>query len=379
MELKKYVSALARRAFRVVPIKQNKVVFSSYYGRGYSDNPKAIADVLLNSGEDLDLVWLLKNERDAASLPEGIRAGSYSNPVSRAWHLMTAKVWVDNCRKGERCKRPGQYYMQTWHGFALKRIEKDAAEALEPGYVQSCIRDSEDCDLMVSGSAFMTGLHKESFWYDGEVAEFGTPRNDVFFRDNAAASRKVRRFWSLPEDRRLLLYAPTFRADHSTECYCLDAEAAAKACEDRFGGRWSALIRLHPNVAAQSKGLFPYDGERIIDATAYPDMADLLLACDLLITDYSSSMFDYALGGKPCLRFAPDIEAYRRDRGFYFSLDSLPFPLASSNEELKTQIENFDEEVQRVRWEKFASENGFCEDGHAAERCAQWILDKLKG
>lgn len=379
MDMKKYISAFARRVFKLAPIKRNKVVFSSYYGRSYSDNPKAVADALLSSGEELELVWLLKNQADAASLPPGIKAASYSAPVSRAWHLMTAKVWVDNCRKGERCKRPGQYYMQTWHGFALKRIEKDAADALEPGYVQSCIRDSEDCDLMVSGSAFMSKLYRESFWYSGEVAEFGSPRNDVFFRDNAVMEGEVRGFWNLPEERRLALYAPTFRSDHSTDCYDLDAAALARACEDRFGGRWSVLIRLHPNIAAKSAGLFPYDGDRIIDATAYPDMAELLLACDLLITDYSSSMFDYALSGKPCFRFAPDIEAYRQDRGFYFPLDSLPFPMAESSEGLCHMIGEYDEKAGLESWEAFAREEGFCEDGHAAERCARWILDKVKG
>jgi len=378
VDIQKYISAVARRVFKVLPIKNNKVTFVSYYGRGYSDNPKAVADALLKSGADLDLVWLLKNKKDAASLPAGIRAASYSNPVSRAFHLMTAKVWVDNSRKGERCKRAGQYYMQTWHGFALKRIEKDAADALDAPYIQSCIQDSKDCDLMVAGSEFMVGLHRDSFWYEGEIACFGTPRNDVFFRDNTAVAESVRSFWNLPADRKLVLYAPTFRVDHSTDCYALDAAALAQACRTRFGGEWTVLIRLHPNIGSKSAGLFPYDGDRIIDATAYPDMAELLLACDLLITDYSSSMFDYALSGKPCLQFASDIEAYRQDRGFYFPLDSLPFPLADSNETLCRLIETYDEETQHIRWEEFIDENGFCEDGHASERGARWILEQLE-
>lgn len=379
MDVQKYVSAAARRVFKLAPIKQNKVVFCSYYGRGYSDNPRAVAEALRASGEDLDLVWLLKNKADAASLPEGVRPVSYHDPLSRAWHLATAKVWVDNCRKGERCKRKGQYYMQTWHGFALKRIEKDAEATLEPAYIQSCIQDSRDCDLMVSGSEFMSRLHRESFWYDGEVAAYGTPRNDVFFRDNAALAEQVRSFWNLPKEQKLVLYAPTFRADHSTDCYALDAAALVNACRERFGGEWSVLIRLHPNIAGKSKGLFPYDGTEIVDATAYPDMADLLLACDVLLTDYSSSMFDFALSGKPCFQFALDIESYRQDRGFYFPLDQLPFPLADGNGALCRLIAEFDETAQRQRWTAFAGENGFCEDGQASERCARWILDKVKG
>lgn len=379
MELQKLISAAARRVCRLAPIQSNKVAFCSYYGRGYSDNPKAVAQALLAAGADLELVWLVKNKEEGKSLPAGIRPVSYTNPISRAWHLATARVWVDNCRKGERLKRKGQYYMQTWHGFALKKIEKDAADALDPAYVRSCMQDSQDCDLMVAGSAFMGKLHRESFWYSGEVALFGTPRNDVFFQDNSDLKARVRRFWSLPAERKLVLYAPTFRADHSTRSYALDARALVTACEKRFGGQWSALLRLHPNVAEQSRGLFPYDSERILDATAYPDMQELLIACDLLITDYSSSMFDAALSKKPCIQFALDMEDYKKDRGFYFPPDQLPFPMARSNGELCAAIEGFDEAAQGKRWAAFAEENGFCEDGHAAERCARWILDKLQG
>ena len=224
--------------------------------------------------------------------------------------------------------------MQTWHGFALKRIEQDAADALEPLYVRSCIQDSAQCDLMVSGSGFMTRLYQRAFWYQGSVAEYGTPRNDVFFSPQPQLSEKVRRAFGLPEDRKLVLYAPTFRADHSCSAYQLDVPALLEACRDRFGGQWSGLIRLHPNVAERSAGLFAYDGGAILDATAYPDMQELLCAADILVTDYSSCMFDFALSGKPCFQFATDIEAYRLDRNFYFPLDTLPFPLAGSNQAL---------------------------------------------
>ena len=240
--------------------------------------------------------------------------------------------------------------MQTWHGFALKRIEKDAESALEPAYVQSCKNDSAQCDLIVSGSDFMTKLYQNAFWYDGEVAAFGTPRNDVFFQNTDAVKQKVFAALGLKPTRRLLLYAPTFRVDHSTDAYKLDVENVLAACEKRFGGCWTALIRLHPNVAEQSKGLFAYDETRVLDATRYPDMQELLLAADLLITDYSSSMFDYALSGKPCLQFATDVEAYKTDRNFYFPIDSLPFPLADSNAALCREILAFDEEVYRKRW-----------------------------
>ncbi|MGM9640490.1 MAG: CDP-glycerol glycerophosphotransferase family protein [Faecousia sp.] len=375
-KLRKLAFAAARRLFLLLPVAKNKIVFCSYYGRGYSDSPKAIAQALLDSGKNLRLQWLVKDDREAQSLPPSIEPVIYDS-LHRIYTLSTARVWVDNCRKYERFKRKNQFYLQTWHGFALKRIEADVADVLEPEYIRGCKQDSRQCDLVVSGSAFMTGLYRNVFWYDGEVAEFGTPRNDIFFTPQPQTRQKVLDCFGLSRERKLVLYAPTFRADHSVDAYRLEARGLLEACRSRFGGQWSLLARLHPNVASQSGSLFAYDGEQVLDATLYPDMQELLCACDLLVTDYSSCMFDFALSGKPCLRFALDIEAYRQDRGFYFPLDEVPFPLADSNEALQNAVMNFDQAAYEARWQDFARANGFREDGHASQRCAQWILDRI--
>ena len=256
-------------------------------------------------------------------------------------------------------------------------IEKDAAQALPEEYLNMCRHDGATTDLMVSGSSFMSDLYRRSFWFSGEVAPFGTPRNDIFFQNHTALGAKIRSALNLPADRNLILYAPTFRADHSMDAYALDAENLVHACTKRFGGNWTLLVRLHPGIADQSAGLFPYDGMNIVDATMYPDMQELLAGIDLLITDYSSSMFDFALSGKPCIQFAMDIEDYRKDRNFYFPINDLPFPLAQSNEELTNLVLNYDETQWSGKWEKFKADNGFCEDGNAAKKCAQWILERL--
>ena len=372
-QLRKLASGAMWSACRLLPVQNNKVVFCSAGGRGFGDNPKAVALALMEQQPGLDLVWLTKDVK--IELPAGVRPCPYGTPQA-VRELSTAKVWVNDSRGGAHFKRKNQRYLQTWHGFALKHIERQAVN-LPEHYVEQCKKDSEMIDLIVSNSAFMTKVYREDFWYDGEIREFGSPRNDILFHANDCGG-KVKGFFGLEQDCNLLLYAPTFRDDGSTECYAIDPAAALAACEKRFGGQWAALLRLHPNAAALSKGLFPYDGKRILDATSYPDMQELLIACDLLITDYSSSMFDYALSGKPCIQFATDVEAYQKGRGFYFPLDGLPFPMARSNEELCGIIAEFDEAAQQKRWSAFTEENGFCEDGHAAQRCAQWILDQMK-
>ena len=361
-----------------LPIDKNKVVFSSYYGRGYSDNPKAICEAMRKANSKAKLVWLCKNEKEAATLPEGVIPCPYDS-AKRVWQLATARVWVDNCRKYDRFKKKGQYYLQTWHGFPLKRIEKDALEALAPDFEKGAIKDSAMTDLLLSNSGFVTETLRRCFWYAGEIAEYGSPRNDVFLTPDPATDIKVRDAYNLPHDRKLVLYAPTFRADHSVEAYRIDAEMLAASLERRFGGEWSVLIRLHPNVAKDSEGLFPYDNNRIINATMYPDMQELLCASDMLITDYSSSMFDFALGGKPCVRFALDLDAYMGDRNFYFDYDEIPFPYATSNEAMKKLIEDFDIETYNTARDEFYKRLNIHEDGRASQRCAQWIEDKLKG
>ena len=362
---------------KMTPIRKNRVVFSSYGGRGYSDSPKAICEVLLQSGEDLELLWLCKDEEAEKSLPAGVTAVP-NKGLQKLRALASARVWVDNCRKYENVKKKDQLYLQTWHGFALKKVEQDAASQLEPEYLRACKTDAAQCDVIVSGSGFMTKLYREKFWYKGAVLNTGTPRNDIFYRNHAELHAKVCKALGLPEDRKLALYAPTFRDDHSIDAYRLDAAMVRRKCEENFKGEWSVLIRLHPNVAAQSAGLFAYDGDRLVNATSYPDMQELLCAAGLLITDYSSSMFDYALTGKPIVQFATDIEAYQKDRDFYFPLDELPFPLARSNEELESVLTELQPLWTSPAWAEFAREQGFCEDGNASVKCAALILQQMK-
>lgn len=373
----KAASALLWNAGRVLPVQKNKIVVTNFYGRGYGDNLKPIVEELLKRGEDLEIVWLTADEAAASSLPAGVRAVPYTTR-NRIRELCTAKVWLDNNRKGARVKKPGQWYLQTWHGFALKRIERDVENTLPAGYAEYAARDSAQTDLIVSNSALMTKIYKESFWYSGEVAEFGSPRNDVLFAPPGGVQEKVRQALHLPSDCRMALYAPTFRADESMDAYCLDYARLQKALTGRFGGKWVILIRLHPHVMERA-GDLNFDGVTTFDATRYDDMQELLAASDAVVSDYSSLMFDYGLTRRPCFQFATDIEAYQKDRNFYFPLHEMPFPLAENNDALEQAVLHWSREEAEEAWEQFCGRFGIREDGKAAARCADWILSKMKG
>ena len=377
--VKKIQKGLAWLLYRALPVQKNKVVFTSFYGRGASDNPKAIVDELAKRPEQLDIVWLAKDTAHAG-VPEGVRVVPYDTPAAIR-EMSTAKVWVDNCRKGARNKKKGQYYMQTWHGFALKRIERDVADKLNTpenaAYAEYAKRDSAQIDAIISNSTFMTKIYQESFWYHGPVLEYGSPRNDLLVHPSADARKTIAKALHLPEDCRYIMYAPTFRADHSLDAYNLDYHAACHACEQRFGGKWIMLVRLHPGVMQLAKDL-KFDNQVTFDATAFDDMQLLLSACDAVITDYSSLMFDFALTRRPCFQFATDIDAYKTDRNFYFPIDETPFPLAKSNAEMVQHILDFDDAAYQKDWDAFYQKMGFCEDGQATQRCVQWILDKIE-
>lgn len=373
----KAASALLWNAGRVLPVQKNKIVVTNFYGWGYGDNLKPIVEELLKRGEDLEIVWLTADEAAASSLPAGVRAVPYTTR-NRIRELCTAKVWLDNNRKGARVKKPEQWYLQTWHGFALKRIERDAENTLPAGYAEYAARDSAQTDLIVSNSALMTKIYKESFWYSGEVAEFGSPRNDVLFAPPGGVQEKVRQVLHLPSGCRMALYAPTFRADESMDAYCLDYARLQKALTGRFGGKWVILIRLHPHVMERA-GDLNFDGVTTFDATRYDDMQELLAASDAVVSDYSSLMFDYGLTRRPCFQFATDIEAYQKDRNFYFPLHEMPFPLAENNDALEQAVLHWSREEAEEAWEQFCGRFGIHEDGKAAARCADWILSKMKG
>ncbi len=362
---------------RLLPVQKNKIVISSYYGRGYGDNAKPIVEELLKRTCNLDIVWMVNDDAAAETLPSGVRP--VKNTLwNRIRELCTAKIWIDNCRKGARVKKQGQWYLQTWHGFALKRIEKDAAASLPADYPQYAGRDSAQTDLIVSNSALMTKIYNESFWYHGEVLEFGSPRNDVFFVPAENVKEKVRAALDVPEDCFMVLYAPTFRADGSMDAYSVDYARLQKALAERFGGKWVALIRLHPNVMSKAKDL-DIDGINTFDATRYDDMQELLAAADAVISDYSSLMFDYGLTKRPCFQFATDIAAYEKDRNFYFPLRKMPFPLAQNNDALESVIQHWEQDEAEKAWDAFCAEFGICEDGKASARCVDWILEKMKG
>lgn len=341
--IKRMLKAVARRVLWVfsllLPIKKNRILFCSFYGRGYGDNPKYICEALRNKG--YDLLWLVKNEQEAKSLPSEVKGVKYG--FRAIFYIATSAVWVNNCRSEFIFKKKKQLYIQTWHGGgAQKRCEADVIDKLSRSYLKMAKRDSAHTDIMISESRFMTNLYHKSFWYNGYVLECGYPRYDILLDDTSKYKKKVCDYFNLSEDNEFVLYAPTFRADHSFKSYNVDFDRVIKALEKRFNKEYIMLVHLHPNVASIEGGITYNDS--VINSTFYPDMQELIAASAVLIGDYSSVNYDFCLKKQPVFRFVSDLDEYLNDRDTYFSFGEYPYPYAKNNDELEGLILNFNEE-----------------------------------
>ena len=185
---------------------------------------------------------------------------------------------------------------------------------------------------------------------------------------------KVYNTLGINKSKKIFIYAPSFRDDFKLDCYMLDTQALKQVLEERFGGEWCILIRMHPRLASVSNVIFEYN-ESVINASYYSDIQELLLASDIAMTDYSSCIFDFMLSRKPAFIFATDIEDFNTERGFYYPLETTPFPVVINNFDLIAKIKTFDEKKYKEEVENFLKEKGCMEDGQASKR----VVELIKG
>lgn len=355
-------------AFRLFPIKKNRVLFTSFHGKGYGDSLKPIADKLLDDS-DIQIVWIVKKIYD--DMPAQIKQVK-SHGIGELYYLATSKVWFNNQRFDIFVrKRKGQIYIQTWHSsLRLKKIEGDAVDYLPESYIEQAKNDSSMIDYIPCGCEFSKNTYANSFWYDGPVLMCGTPRLDKFFdaEECGRISKELKDKYGI-HGKKIILYAPTFRNADRTFTGTLDFNSFAS--DYLPADEYVVLVRMHPLVAADFK-----TSSNVINVTDYPNMQDLIILCDYLVTDYSGCCFDTLVQKKPCVMYIPDLEEYlAKDRDLYFSFDELPFEKAVSPEELKDIITGFDRDAYEAKVGRFAEKIGFVETGEASEYLSKMIKE----
>lgn len=378
-KIKDFIKKICFVLFRLFAIRPKKIFFNNYFGRGYGCNPKYIAEALHRLYPDYDLVWEVLDSHNK-NFPDYIRTVRYESPKA-LWERATSKVWVQNTRCTiTTAKRNGQYYIQTWHGaIGVKRCEGDAGSKIHPRFLKIAKHDSPMIDLMISNSRFCTQVYERGFWYDGPIAEFGYPRNDIISNNPVEILTKIRNHFKISEESKIFFYAPTFRKDAASwDSSSLDIHRVLENLKKKFGGKWICLLRLHPWAAAKCAGKVHFD-ESILDATSYPDIQELLAAADIMATDYSSCVFDFLISRKPAFMFAPDIQQYIEERGLLFDPYQLPFSCAEDNDHLESNIANFDEEDYIKQINEFFQKHMLKDDGKASERVANLIAGLVNG
>lgn len=377
-----------REICETLPVQKDKIVFENFNGNSYGCNPKYIAEEIIRRNLPYELVWLVRSvtkEKEKNVFPEQIRLVGYGSKQALK-ELASAKIWIDNQRKnyflkkGLR-KKEGQYYIQTWHGsLGIKKLDADVdafVGELKQEWVSRSKLDSSMMDYLLTDSEFENKIFRRALWFNNEIKEFGHPRNDIFFKDSTKIKQKVKEFYNIPKDKKILLYVPSFRDSGNIDCYDLDYEKVLKAMEEKFGGDWVCFARLHPRTKKYDKELIK-ESDKLIDACFYPDIQELLVSSDAAITDYSSCIFDFMLSRKPAFVFATDIKDFNNDRGFYYPLETTPFPIAVNNKELVENVLNFDNEKYQKDITDFLEDKGCMEDGHASERVVDLIEQIMK-
>lgn len=390
--IKVYIVSLARVILKlgyIFPIKKKRILFSSYEGLQYTCNPKYLFQGLFDSlDKSYDYIWVLN---DRGLLPKKyhgkVKTVKYLSP-KHIYYLLTSEFIISNLGIEPIIpKRKSQVFINTWHGGgAYKRVSADMSMFTEPEkYYIKKMRDfrKKDTTYFLSSCERFTEVSSQDFFINKfSFISSGLPRNDRFFctsPEKRLAEKKVFcASYGVPIDNLIVLYAPTFRGSHRKQEHIDDQVCSAKVSQtlkERFNKSVTFLFRSHI-----SKDLNLIENENsevnMIDVTKYPDMQDLLDYADILITDYSSSIWDYCITFKPGFLFVPDLKKYELGRGFYIPISSWPYPYAESVEELCDKIKYYSLEDNENRIKTHQKELGTFERGNALQCVIKLIENK---
>lgn len=349
--LKKKLVKAALHIFWIFPVDQDKVFLLNELSYTYGDNLKYIDQYIKkNDSQNRKIVFAIK---DGYEGPEGdliVRPGS----IKYFKEILTSGTIITNAGGvSYLAKRKSQTIINTWHGGGpYKKTSTDVYDNY--WYRKEVKMNHDNTDYMLSSCKNFTEVEARSMGFSAEQCiPVGLPRNDILFGNHDDIVKKVRDHYSIPEGKKFILYAPTFRSssDQSTSKMIsnyidIDIDMLLAALNERFGCDWVCGIRLHPKLANVDMSEM-----NVINCTTYPDMQELLCCADAIITDYSSLMWDYSFTYRPIFLYAPDIEQYEKERGFYMPVSEWPYSIAHNNDELRDNIISYDDEsyIHRVK------------------------------
>ena len=373
-----FYTYLHRKVFLKKDIDPNLVVFESFMGKSYSCNPKYIYEYLLEHKPDMKFVWIYRDKPlDIIGNPKQVKRFS----LKYYYYMARAKYWVFNSRIPKHVrKKEGNIYLQTWHGTPLKTLVFDIKDiySANPNYKRDFYLQSRRWDYLISPNAYSSEIFRRAFKFEKTMLEYGYPRNDILYNGDENLINRIKSKINIPKDKKVILYAPTWRDDQFYERgkYKFELNLNLEKMRQELSDEYIIILRLHYHVASvldvsEFKG-FAYD------LSTYDDIAELYLISDILITDYSSVFFDYANLRRPMLFYTYDLENYRdKIRGLYFDIETeVPGPLLRTTDQVIHAVQNI-ESIQSEysdKYDKFYKR--FCEweDGKASENVVREVF-----
>lgn len=366
------------RIFWLFPVKKNKIFFMSNMGKNFSCNPMYLYKYFLSKNNNYKYVWAFVHINEYKFLnSNNTKIVSKKNYFKYFYHLLTSKVIIYNCGGFSYAPiRKNQLLVETWHGGGAYKKCGLSVTRKSKFSKRGVMWASRSIKLFISPSRKTTDtLILEAFNYKGMILDSGLPRNDIFFNNNIDEIRnQLKRKLKIKENAKVLLYAPTFRGNEwnanslESKYEEIDFKKLKKVLSDKYGCEWNIAIRSHQYACLK------IDDGVDLDFSKFADMQELLLITDILITDYSSSIWDFGLQNKPAFLYCPDVHNYQNnDRGFYVPIEKWQGILCKNNSELLTSITNFNQKNYIQKLKESYSSFGSYETGNACKI----IYDKI--
>lgn len=369
-------SRMITGCIHIFPMQKKKIIFSSFGGLQKSCNPfyiqKSIEQKFPNR---FKIIWV-KNMATKQNFDDvnTVNYGSYKY----IYHLLTAACVVTNDTLPSYLNFSNrQLVINTWHGGGLfKQTFGNSSEAESKYNYKINKLHNKDTNLyIISSESWNENVVKRRFLYNGDVLKCGMPRNDIFFLDNSVIKAKVKRYFNIPSEYGIVLYAPTFRGASSSAAKGVLYESPINiskvlgTLKIKYGRKFCFIFREHHLLANTMQDC--------LNGSNYPDMQELLAAADVFISDYSSCLWDFSFTNRPSFIYAPDFDKYSKRPGFESDYHDWPFAIARDNNELSELILSFDENNYKEKCDSYHESYGSYEKGNASDTTAEFIAEKI--
>lgn len=375
---------LEKHIFKKMPIRRDWVFIESFFGKSYSDSPKYLYEYLQKTrGDKYRYIWVL-NQKSPALAKSGKHTRVKMNSLRYVYYASRCGYRIFNVRQPAwNTKRPGVVFLETWHGTPLKKLafDMDDITSASQNHKTLFYKHGREWNYLISANRFSTDVFERAFVFDrAKILEYGYPRNDILYAENRdEIAAEVKKELGIPEGKRVILYAPTWRDNqfYDRGKYKFTLALDLGRLQKEFGDDSVVLLRTHYYIA-DILDLTEYEGF-VYNGSQYEDISRLYLASDICITDYSSVFFDFANLKRPILFYAYDFDEYADEiRGMYMDMEKeLPGPILRTNDAVVEALHNIDAitETYKTRYEEFYERFCSVDDGHASER----VIEKVFG